>query len=111
MDEKELKENIIREEETIEEKKYINDVGEKIIERTIKKIIYIKDNTKIKDSQRKYYENIDIKYSNIIYPLSIIFSTALVYGIEIVFKKFALELLSLTLFAFDGASTFFFKHA
>lgn len=54
--------NIIKEEETIEEKEYINNLGEKVIERIIKKIIYIKD----KDSQRRYYENHKEKVTNYI---------------------------------------------
>ncbi len=66
MDEKEVKGNIIKEEETINEKEYVNDAGKIIIERTIQKIIYIKDNTKVKDSQRKYYENNKEKVTNYI---------------------------------------------
>ncbi len=61
--------DIIREEENIEETEYIDEVGTKIKERIIIKIVYIKDvsyKNRIKDSQRKYYENNKDKVTNYI---------------------------------------------
>ncbi len=61
--------NIIKEEQNIEEKEYINEVGDKIKERIIIKIIYVKDSRykeRLKESQKKYYENNKDKVSNYI---------------------------------------------
>jgi hypothetical protein len=61
--------NIIGQEETIEEKEFIDEVGDKIKERIIIKIIYVKDSRykeRLKESQKKYYENNKSKVTNYI---------------------------------------------